>query len=93
MQRNTTTSSWLNETPLPSPKHVATATNYEQPQTVHHYYTPPQEQQQQPPKKSNNLLFCFYIIVGIVLMYGIHCLYTMPESRVWSDYLHIQTFT
>ena len=75
MQRNTG-ASWLNETPLPSPKHIEP--------TVHHYYNT------EPSKKSNILLFCVYVMLGILLMYIIHCLYTIPEKAIWSDYVRVQ---
>lgn len=87
-------SSWLKETPMHSPR--SRNITEPPPQTVHHYYTPPPQNNpvivQNHSSKPSLWYVGFWILCGILLMYTIHCVYTIPDALVWKDYISLRTY-
>lgn len=81
IQSKNVSSSWLSETPLPSPKHISHK------QHVYHHY-----EQQRPTSSSSNISLYIYILVGMLFMYIAHCIYNVPRSDIVNDCDYIRKF-
>jgi hypothetical protein len=82
-------SSWMKETPLNSPTHVP-APMVNNPKSIHHYY--PIHEQKHTKKQTSYFTFFIWIIVGILIMYLIHCVYTVPDNETWQYYSDLKSY-
>ena len=96
--RRRTSPTWLKETPVPSPTTTLnippiTTKPDENPYTVHHYYKPQDEHHVSSQSKHISVFkFSLFILIGILIMYLVHCLYTVPDLTLWKEYTHFRGY-
>jgi hypothetical protein len=99
---NKNTSSWLNETPISSPslKHKyknpmvvpLSQESKTHPHTIHHYYNNGSRPGVTKTSSLSFFMFCIWLLLGIFIMYLIHCIYTVPDNCMWKQYNQILHF-